>query len=104
MKFMFMFVGAMAITITIYAIIDFGVKEKGVGLISAGMVFSVASAWSMAQALNEESLQDDAHKVHQGFTVFFFLGAVTLTVVGLVLMKIPKTQRVVLGLGVIVIL
>merc|ERR1719420_378437 len=31
LKAMFAFVGAMAITITIYAIIDFGVKEKGVG-------------------------------------------------------------------------
>jgi len=104
LKFMFAFVGASAIAIVVYAIIDFGVKEEGIGLISAGMVFSVASAWSMAQALNEESLQDDAHKVHQGFTVFFFVGAVTLTVVGLALMKIPKTQRVVLGLGVLVIL
>jgi hypothetical protein len=104
LKVMFAFVGAMAIAIEIYALIDFGVKEKGVGLLSAGMVMSVASAWSMAQALNEESLQDDAHKAHQAATVFFFLAAVVLTVVGLVEMEIPKTQRVVLGLGVLIIL
>jgi hypothetical protein len=104
MKLMFGFVGCMAIAITIYAIIDFGVKEKGVGLISAGMVFAVASAWSMAQAFNEESMQDTGHRMHQAATVVFFLGAVILTVVGLVEMEIDKEKRVVLGLGVLIIL
>lgn len=104
MKFMFVFVGGCAIAITIYAIIDFGVKEKGVGLISAGMVFSVASAWSMAQAMNEEALQDSAHRMHQAATVVFFAGAVALTVAGLVEMEIEFEKRVVLGLGVLIIL
>jgi len=104
MKLMFLFCGASAITITVYAIIDFGVKEKGVGLLSAAMVFSCASAWSMAQALNEESLQDKAHKMHQAATVVFFLLAVILTVVGLVEMEIEVEKRIVLGLGVLIIL
>lgn len=104
LKFMFVFCGGCAIAITIYSIIDFGVKEKGVGLISAGMVFSVASAWSMAQAMNEEALQDSAHRMHQAATVVFFAGAVALTVAGLVEMEIEFEKRVVLGLGVLIIL
>jgi hypothetical protein len=104
MKLMFAFCGAMAVTITIYAIIDFGVKEKGVGLISAGIVFSIGAAWSMAQALNEEGLQDDAQKVHRAATVVFFLLAAILTIVGLVEMEISLRKRIVIGLGVLIIL
>eukprot|EP00746_Dinoflagellata_sp_MGD_P010232 gnl/MRDRNA2_/MRDRNA2_121048_c0_seq1.p1 gnl/MRDRNA2_/MRDRNA2_121048_c0~~gnl/MRDRNA2_/MRDRNA2_121048_c0_seq1.p1 ORF type:complete len:481 (-),score=105.50 gnl/MRDRNA2_/MRDRNA2_121048_c0_seq1:607-1938(-) len=103
-KFMFLFIGACAITITVYAIIDFGVKEKGVGLISAAMVFSCASAWSMAQALNEESLQDKAHRMHQCATMVFFGLSVSLTVAGLIEMEIEWEKRIVLGLGVLIIL
>merc|ERR1719281_684597 len=65
---------------------------------------SVASAWSMAQAMNEETLQDTAHKWHQLASVIFFLIAVGLTVAGLVVMKIEYEKRVVLGLGVLIIL
>lgn len=104
MKFMFFFIGVMAMTMTIYSIIDFGVKEKGVGLISAGIVFSVASAWSMAQALTEEGMQDDALKMHRAATVLFFLLAVILTVVGICEMEIPRKERAVIGLGVLIIL
>jgi hypothetical protein len=104
MKLMFMFIGAAAIAITTYAIIDFGVKEKGVGLLISAMVFSCASAWSMAQALNEEALQDKAHRMHQCATMVFFGLAVSLTVSGLVEMEIEWRKRIVLGLGVLIIL
>merc|ERR1719313_2523591 len=72
-------------------------------MISA-MVFSCASAWSMAQALNEEALQDKAHRMHQAATVVFFGLAVSLTVAGLVEMEIEWRKRIVLGLGVLIIL
>jgi len=94
----FLFIFFAAIGIMVFAIIDFGLKEKGIGLLSSAVVFSIGSSWNLSRALNSRHRSVD-------ISVFIlFIVAIGLTATGLILVKLHIMQRIVLGLGVVIIL
>lgn len=103
----FLLVGLSSIGITIGAMINFGLKEKGIGLLSAAMFMTIASATNLARVMN--MTKEEAAKAHHNHSselsvVGSFVIAITLTVLGLVLIEIELYKRIVLGLGILVML
>lgn len=102
---MFFVMGGAALGILIFAMIDFGLKEKGIGLLSAGMFMTLACGWNLARVLNmtkEEAKK--SHMTNELSVLVSFVISITLTAVGLVLIELELYKKIVLGLGIFILL
>lgn len=95
----FMLIAMGAIAIMVFTMIDFGLKEKGIGLLSAAMFMCLASSWNFARVLDE-------NKGHTDATVY--VGFLIAVVLGFCAVWIPdfrdKMERVLFILGLIIVM
>lgn len=85
--------------IMIFAMIHFGFKEKGIGLLSAAMFMAVMASWNLARALDENKGKTDI-TVYVGFFI-----AIVLTGCGIIIPEFrDKMERILFILGIIIVI
>lgn len=112
LKALFFFILATAFILTGYTLFNVnGAKHGHKGLLLGGMVFSCGAGWFLGKVLNRNTLDEYLSKIGHlkdrspvytiGITVFLFVAAVALSVIGIVLMKNDLVHILIFVVGIL---